>query len=147
MTPGNGDHASLLNRWREHRTVLICGSRTWTEADPINAILEAYRMSTADLTVLHGAAKGADSLAGFWGHRNADEVAEYPARWDTHGRSAGPMRNQEMLDKGQPDVVWAFIDKPLSESKGTADMVRRASKAGVPTYVVQAVSIARDGAS
>jgi hypothetical protein len=50
------------------------------------------------------------------------------------------VRNQHMLDNGHPDLVAAFVDKPLSESKGTADMVRRAIVAGVPVYVIERMS-------
>lgn len=42
-------------------------------------------------------------------------------------RAAGPIRDQEMLDKGKPDLVVAFLG-----NRGTADMVRRAREAGVP---------------
>jgi hypothetical protein len=45
-----------------------------------------------------------------------------------------------MLDEGKPDVVWAFVDKPLAESRGTADMVRRAKKAGVPVFVTEYIA-------
>src|SRR6266536_1924225 len=66
------------------------------------------------------------------------ELRVYPAQWDQHGKAAGPRRNQLMLEGGKPDVVWCFISRPLDESRGTADMVRRARAAGVPTYVVSA---------
>jgi UDP-N-acetylmuramoylalanine-D-glutamate ligase len=49
----------------------------------------------------------------------------YPAKWDLHGKSAGPIRNQQMLDTGV-DLVIAFPG-----GKGTAHMVSIAKKAGV----------------
>lgn len=36
----------------------------------------------------------------------------------------------------EPDLVLAFADKPLTQSKGTFDMVKRARKAGVPTFII-----------
>jgi hypothetical protein len=48
------------------------------------------------------------------------------ADWEKLGRSAGPIRNQAMLDEGRPDLVVAFPGH-----HGTADMVRRARAAGV----------------
>ncbi len=42
-----------------------------------------------------------------------------------------------MLDEGKPDVVVAFVDKPLAESKGTKMMVDLAVQAGVHAYVIQ----------
>lgn len=62
-------------------------------------------------------------------------VEKYPADWEKYGKVAGPIRNQQMLDEGKPDVVYAFTDD-LSNSRGTADMCRRANKAGVPVYVI-----------
>jgi hypothetical protein len=96
--------------------------------------------------VVHGAARGADTFAGEWAravgpHPGPDfnqdmapPVVEeaHPANWKLQG--AGPRRNQEMLATGL-DVVYAFVNKPLNESKGTADMVRRCRAAKVRTYV------------
>ena len=48
-----------------------------------------------------------------------------------NGYRAGPIRNQEMLDKGKPDLVIAFPG-----GKGTADMVGRALRTGVFVYRV-----------
>jgi hypothetical protein len=56
----------------------------------------------------------------------------YVAQWKKHGRAAGPIRNQRMLDEGKPDLVVAFPG-----GRGTADMIRRAERAGVPVQQVQ----------
>lgn len=50
----------------------------------------------------------------------------YPANWLKYGRMAGAMRNQQMLDEEEVDLVVAFPG-----GKGTADMVRRARAAGI----------------
>lgn len=44
-----------------------------------------------------------------------------------YGKSAGPIRNQTMLDDGKPDLVLAFPG-----GRGTADMVAKAEKHGIP---------------
>lgn len=118
--------------------VLVCGSRTFTDESIVTRVLHGFWDST--LTVIEGGAKGADALAAFWAQTRPDGVGheQYPADWATHGKAAGPRRNQLMLDEGKPDIVLAFVDKPLVESKGTADMVRRARMAGVTTYVMEA---------
>lgn len=126
--------------------VLICGSRTWDDPFPIAWVVRACKGALrppaatpgADATppvVISGGANGADSLAARSAGRQGVELMEFPADWGTHGKAAGPIRNQRMLDEGKPDVVWAFTDD-LEASRGTADMVRRARKAGVPVYVV-----------
>lgn len=117
--------------------VLICGSRDWTDW---RTMLFAARFFHNGDVLIEGGARGADLMA-----RKAVEalgyavrIIEIPADWERDGRAAGPRRNQKMLAEGKPDVVWAFTTKPLAESKGTFDMVKRAKKAGVPVYIVSA---------
>lgn len=117
--------------------LLVCGSRTFSEGAIIGLLMAGLE---GDVTVIHGAAKGADALAGRHAHFNGHTVETYPARWDVDGKAAGPIRNQRMLDEGKPDCVWAFVDKPLTESRGTADMVRRATKAGLPVFVTEYIA-------
>jgi hypothetical protein len=50
------------------------------------------------------------------------------------GNAAGPIRNQEMLDKGKPYATIAFPGRT-----GTADMVRRSKKVR-PKIIVYEVS-------
>jgi hypothetical protein len=65
-------------------------------------------------------------LAADWAEKEGVCCETYPADWYTHGKAAGPIRNQKMLDDAFPDVVLAFPG-----GRGTADMVRRAEKVGV----------------
>jgi hypothetical protein len=87
-----------------------------------------------EVTLVHGGARGADSQAGQIGREVGLEVEVFEAEWDRYGRSAGFKRNQAMLDSGV-DLVWAFVDKPLEDSRGTAHMVRIAREAGVQVRV------------
>jgi hypothetical protein len=119
--------------------VLVCGSRDYTDDWPLRAVLE-WVCKVSDLTVIHGAAPGADSQFGDLASLRGAEVIEYPADWDKHGKAAGPIRNQQMLDEGKPEVVIAFVNKPLVESRGTNDMVQRARRAGLPVYVFEGAS-------
>ena len=57
-------------------------------------------------------------------------VESFPAKWDLYGRAAGPIRNQEMLDVGKPSLV-VYFHSDLKDSKGTKDMVERATKSGI----------------
>ena len=118
--------------------VLICGSRTWSDPIPIVLLVRGLAHGPRNLTIISGGANGADRLAARSARRQNIPLEEYPADWRGQGKSAGAIRNQRMLDEGKPDVVWAFVDKPLVESRGTADMVRRARKAGIKTFVVTA---------
>jgi hypothetical protein len=117
--------------------VLICGSRTWDKPIPVDILVGglASVYGSANVTIIHGAARGADSMASSAAHRHGVDCEDYPADWDGDGKAAGAIRNQRMLDGGNPDVVFAFTDD-LAASRGTADMVRRARNAGLPVYVI-----------
>jgi len=112
--------------------VLVCGDRHWTDRESIQRELESIDGISV---VVHGAAKGADSIAADIAHEMELGVDSYPAQWGRYGRGAGPIRNQQMLDEGRPDLVLAF-HRNLSSSKGTKDMVTRAKKAGIKVRVI-----------
>ena len=119
--------------------VLVCGSRTFSDRQFIWDVLRSQKIHGVDV-VIEGGAAGADLSAARWALANEVEHQRYEAEWHQRGKSAGVIRNQRMLDEGKPDVVFAFVDKPLTESKGTADMVRRALAAGIRTYVIVAAT-------
>jgi hypothetical protein len=81
--------------------------------------------------IIHGAAKGADTLAGRWAKEFNIPVLVFPADWKKYGRRAGPIRNAQMLSEGKPNLVVAFPG-----GRGTANMVGLSQKAGVPVYAV-----------
>ncbi len=78
-----------------------------------------------DITVITGEAQGADQLGIDFAVVNWTCYEGYPALWSKHGKRAGFIRNQQMLDSG----VDLAIEFP--GGKGTADMRRRLDKAGV----------------
>jgi len=138
--------------------ILVCGSRDWGDRgcieDVLNGLLQTFKNHNPtmgeEFVVIEGAGRGADEIAGEWAEASDDAAVfleQYPADWKKHGKAAGPIRNQQMLDEGKPDVVWAFKDNfnwsIMSEllwtrpgAGGTEDMVRRAKAAGIPCYVV-----------
>lgn len=67
-------------------------------------------------------------------HRRRYNSAARPAG-DDYCPLAGVRRNATMLVEAQPEVVLAFTDTPLAMSKGTADMVARARRAGITVLV------------
>lgn len=89
-------------------------------------------------TIVHGAAPGADSMAARIALDLHFQVEAHAANWEKHGRAAGPIRNKEMVEAGA-DAVFAFVDKPLAESRGTANCVKQAREAGIPVYVIETV--------
>lgn len=84
-----------------------------------------------NVVIISGAAKGADTMALDWAVVNWCQFEEYPAQWKLYGRKAGPIRNQQMIDEGKPNLVVAFPG-----GVGTQDMIRRARKAKIETIVI-----------
>ena len=117
--------------------ILVCGSRTWSDMEALRTVLDPR--PDDGVVLIHGGARGADRLAGEYAAGRGWPVEVYPADWNRHGKAAGPIRNKQMLDEGHPTEVIAFTDKPLYESRGTADMVRRATRAGIPVFVSETI--------
>lgn len=122
--------------------VLICGGRDFTAFAQADNIVRDHLATMSfdppekqDVVFISGMAKGADQIPfhiikgeeSEWG-----TVLEFPADWDRYGRKAGPLRNQQMIDEGHPNLVIAF---PTETSRGTYDMIRRAKKHGIEVVV------------
>lgn len=109
------------------KTILVTGGRDFRDQKAVYAALDEIDRANGITGLIHGGASGADTLAGMWAISQGVTVYLHPADWAKYGTGAGPVRNQEMLDRGKPDAVVAFPG-----GRGTADMVRRAKAAGVP---------------
>lgn len=104
--------------------VLVCGGRDYSDVSRLYGVLDA--LPRDGLVIIHGGARGADSLAAEWAKDRQVSSHAFPANWTEHGRAAGPIRNQTMIDLGKPDCVIAFPG-----GRGTFDMIDRAKKAGI----------------
>lgn len=103
--------------------LLACGGRDFNDRAKVREVLDRYE---GPIELAHGGARGADSLVGAYAIDRGWPVRVFQADWKAHGKAAGHIRNQQMLDEFAPDLVVAFPG-----GRGTADMVRRARKAGV----------------
>ena len=126
--------AESLDSEREARCamkVLVCGSRSWDDYGAVESALGELVTRRGRFTVMHGAARGADRLAGRAARALGLDVVEYPAQWDRLGRRAGYVRNEQMLAE-RPDLVLAFHK---DGSRGTAHMIKLARDAGIEVEV------------
>ncbi len=108
----------------EKLRILVCGGRDYVDAARVDEVLSQYH-GRIDYIVTGGAG-GADELGAAWARRNRLDLIVVNADWKKHGRAAGPVRNALMLKECSPHLVVAFPG-----GRGTADMVRQASLAGV----------------
>lgn len=120
--------------------LLICGDRNWIDKDKIRLCIETIKPDM----IIQGEARGADKIARDialdMGYVLGDTLLSFPADWDKYHKAAGPIRNQQMLDEGRPNVVYAFHSS-IHDSKGTKDMIKRSIKAKIPTFLSNSVKI------
>lgn len=114
---------------------LICGDRNWTNIELIRSWIARLQDWGYD-TIIEGEARGADSIARNEAEKAGMMVLKFPAQWDKYHKSAGPIRNKQMLDEGKPNLVVAFHSN-IQNSKGTKNMIEQAKKAGVEVILVE----------
>jgi YspA, cpYpsA-related SLOG family len=136
--------------------VLVCGGRNYNNRSYLFAYMDVLLVRSfprgEPITVIHGAAPGADTLAGQWAKERGFGVLEFPARWadishpnavirvrkdgSKYDALAGHRRNQSMIDEGKPDLAVAFPG-----GTGTADMRQRVYDAGIKLIIVKGASL------
>lgn len=109
------------------KKILITGARDWNRPDLIEHVFKFLHASFPpnETVVINGGCKGADIQAANIARQLKYTVETYPAEWNKYGRSAGPIRNQQManlLTDQTINIVLAFHDQ-LHLSKGTKHMV------------------------
>lgn len=113
--------------------VLVCGGRDYRNWEQLYHVLSYLAVEYGFTEVIHGAARGADTMADQWASMTGLPARAFPANWALYRNAAGAKRNQQMLDEGKPDLVVAFPG-----GDGTADMVRRARAANIRVIEVPA---------
>lgn len=114
--------------------VLVTGSREWKDRRRLHKALEDVLREHESLIVVHGHnMNGADAMAHMWAESMSNSFfpvipEPHPADWDTHGKSAGPIRNGEMVRLGA-DLCLAFLTPGC---KGTVDCAAQAQAKGIP---------------
>jgi len=124
----------LIKNYFHEYTVLVTGGREYNNYSKVCEVLnEVFKKADKPFVLVNGKARGADQLSTLWAGTKGSLVTlrEYPANWKRYGPSAGPIRNQQMLDSEDVDLVIAFPG-----GVGTADMANRALKAKVEVVFI-----------
>lgn len=118
--------------------VIVCGSRRWHDRETIvdRLYLLAMEASPEEVTIVHGAAQGADRIVEQEAQKAGMLIERYPAQWGGLGKRAGLIRNAHMASLGA-DLCIAFWDR---KSTGTAHMMSEAKRRGIPVEVIYADS-------
>ena len=71
-----------------------------------------------EIIIVSGGARGADALGEQYAEENGFKIERHPAKWEKHGKAAGPIRNKEMAENC--DYVICFWN---GKSSGTRSMI------------------------
>lgn len=137
--------------------VLVTGSRDWTDRDMVRqaldsalALLQVPVTVQDTVTLVHGDARGLDTLAAAEAGSRGWKIECYPAEWGVHTdacparhhgektcKMAGHRRNHQMIALGA-DLVVSFPlgEEKSGQSRGTWGCTRAAMTAGLPTVVL-----------
>lgn len=107
---------------------IVCGGRDFADRDFVwNELTRLDAEFGPFACIIHGAARGVDSEAMIWAQANSRLHAPCKPEYKRYEPKIAPlMRNQRMIDEYRPDGCIAFPG-----GNGTADMKRRAIKAGL----------------
>lgn len=109
--------------------VLVCGGRNFKNKAALYFALDALPFVITK--IVNGAARGADSFSTQYAKEKDIPYKEYPADWSL-GKIAGHLRNSEMLQEENIDLVIAFPG-----GSGTKDMKQKSIKAKKEVLTVE----------
>lgn len=112
------------------KLVAIVGSRDFADYPRLSRELERIR-DGEPWHVISGGAKGADSLAERYARTRCLPFTVYSADWGLHGRSAGFIRNDQIVDAAE--MLIAFWD---GTSKGTEHCIEMARRRYEPENII-----------
>lgn len=121
--------------------IIVCGGRHFNDyerlKDEIDKVIAKFNRYVHEIEIVSGHCAGADQLGEQYARERGYPCKVFPANWEKHGRSAGPIRNSEMIQYASEvnvPIVVAFVSP---RSKGTKDTVRKAQKKGFKVVVVE----------
>ena len=102
----------------------VIGSRTFNDYTLCKKTLDKVFKKLLDkyeeVVIVSGGAKGADSLAKKYSKENKVKIIEFLPDWDKHGKAAGFIRNNDIVEKS--DLLIAFWD---GQSSGTLHSIKQ----------------------
>ena len=112
--------------------VIVAGGRDFNNYEVLKARLDTILNKKAEIVLVSGGARGADSLGERYALERNLPCKIFPGNWELHGKSAGYKRNAEMAEYA--DALVAFWD---GKSKGTGHMIDLAAKKRIQIRVVK----------
>lgn len=117
--------------------VIIAGGRNFNDYERLKKVMDNCPYEVTE--VVCGKARGADSLGEKWALSREIKVSYFIPDWNSLGKRAGFVRNNDMAEYACKDgvdkaLLVAFWD---GVSKGTKNMIELATKKGMVVKVVK----------
>lgn len=112
--------------------IIICGTRTFLDYQTLSSVLDDFLtdFNKEDICIISGGCRGTDTLALTYAKDRSISFMKFPADWKRFGKSAGLIRNFQMLEVA--DICFAFHD---GMSRGTAHMLNISRRKNIRTEV------------
>lgn len=118
--------------------LIIAGKRDFNDKEFVYKEIDEYiSVIGKPSEIIEGGASGVDSIAIEYGILHKIPIKTFFADWDTHGRAAGPIRNEQMAkyaSKNGDGHLLAFWD---GQSRGTKSMIEQAKKYKLKYKIIQ----------
>lgn len=105
--------------------VAIVGSRGFADLQQVRRLIWSLA-NRGSVEIVSGGARGVDEEARRMAEVHHMPYTEFPADWATHGKRAGFVRNQQIVDYA--DRIVAFWDGESPGTKSTIDLALKARK-------------------
>ena len=112
---------------------ILCGGRGLRLRIRDKDLLAHFNTYFKFTELVSGGCAGVDLDAEAWAYSMLIPIRQFIPDWVAKGKSAGPLRNQEMADYVGPDGLCIAFPG----GKGTEDMIRRATKMGMSLVVIR----------
>lgn len=112
--------------------VIIAGTRDFNDYAFLKEKCDFFFSQKRPTSIICGEARGADTLGKRYAQERGIPVQSFPADWDSYGKRAGYLRNEEMARHA--DALIAFWD---GMSRGTGNMIEIANRMGLAVRIVR----------
>lgn len=111
------------NKTSNKISIGIVGTRSFNDYPFFKAKVTELIPKDKEITIISGGAKGADTFAERYAKENSLNVKVFRPNWSLYGKSAGPIRNKDIILSS--DIIIAFWD---GKSPGTKSSINLALK-------------------
>lgn len=107
--------------------IIICGGRDFTNYSILEYVVDKV-ICNSRVEIVSGHAQGTDTLGELYAKNHGLPIKVFPADWTKYGKSAGPIRNKQMVDyikDNKDNKVVAFVGPNSIGTKNTISLARK----------------------